>query len=135
MFLCDQVQELTEAEGVEFEGMEAAGRKHGESDNVCAFDHRRLSLRAPPPVSLDGFVRGIDGGRDLFLGADQLANDFTEAISAIAHGEQLELIAGTSAQPAGSDDAGRFVGAKCALEFVRDDQDSHRGKGSHRNLG
>ena len=70
-------------------------------------------------------MRGIDGLDRLQVCAEQSADDFAEAVAAVAHGQQLQLILRTRTGPAAPDGFGSNLGGEGSLELVRRDDDFH----------
>ena len=66
-------------------------------------------------------MRGIDGFYLLIFRPHQLPHYLTEAIAAIAHGQQLENIARPRLPPAARNRIRRSARAERAFEFVGDD--------------
>jgi hypothetical protein len=71
-------------------------------------------------------MSGIESGCGSRFGVDKLAEDAAEAVAAIAHGEEIEMVPGPCATPSGGDGSGGLVGGQSAFKFVRDDQDGER---------
>ena len=69
---------------------------------------------------------GIEGGDDAPSRAQKAAEDFAKAVAAIAHGEQVQAVAGAGGEPAASNGAGGPRRGQAAFEFVRDDENAHK---------
>lgn len=120
----DVKEELAEAEGVEFEGMETSGRQHGETDDIGALDDGGAGRFTPPPSGVDRFVRGVERAGGLARGVKKIADDGAKPIAAITHGKEFERVVRARRAPASRDSLGGFVSAQGSLEFIRDNENS-----------
>ena len=112
-----------QAEGVELEGVELPGRKHGQPDALGRFDDGGGCPGLEPPDGFAGLPGGVEGLYGTFAGRVQLAEDFAEAVPAVAHGKELQGVVRPDASPTAGDGVGGGGGGESSLEFVRSDQD------------
>src|SRR5690349_4625526 len=93
-------------------------RQLSEPDHLRRLDDSRFGSGFPPPLCATTTMRGVDRCYRLGPGAEQLADDLAETVSAVAHWEQLEAVAGTGPAPAPGDGLGRGLSGQRAFEFV-----------------
>src|SRR5687768_3453153 len=105
--------------------METARREHREADDICALHKGRPRFFTPPPRSIDRFMSSVDRGVTSFLRFQESADDFAEAVAAVAHRQKFQFIAGAGFAPSRGDCARSFIRTQGALEFIWNDQNSH----------
>ena len=91
-FVVDHAQKITQTFAVEFERVIFSRRELRQPDHASRFDNRRLRFWLPPPEGFARPVRGVDRFCALRDRSHQLADQFAEAIPAIAHRQHLDLI-------------------------------------------
>ena len=67
----------------------------------------------------------VDGLSDNRCRTDKGAHDLAKPISAIAHGQQFEIVPGPCATPSDGNRLGGFARGERALEFILDDKRLH----------
>jgi len=125
------VHDRSQAPRVEVEGMELPRRQHGQADDVRRLNQGGSGSRFPPPGGGAGAMGGIHGPDAPSAGAEQGADDFAKAVSAVAHGQQVQVILRAFLAPAAGDGLRGGAGGQSALEFVGNNQDAqpHGGGG------
>ena len=125
------LQRGTEASGVEFEGVEAARRELRKPDDGGRLDQGAPGMRIVPPMRLDGTMGCINGLHGSALSIQALGQDRSEAVAAVADGQQGERVVGSNASPSLGDGMGCCCGGEGAFELVGNDKDAKR----HRTRG
>ena len=87
------------------------------------FDDGGAGLRLPPPLGGTGTMGGIDGGDSLEFSVEQAADDLAEAVAAVAHRQQCEMVLGTPLPPTARHGFCRGAGTESALELIGDNED------------
>lgn len=114
-----------DAERIQIERMPLAGREEGQAIGFGRLEESAFLGVAKRPANGAGFVGGVEAREFEGLSLAEAAQNFLEAIAAIAHGKELQLIGGANALPALSNGLGGLGGGERAFKFVRDDEDAH----------
>src|SRR3954471_8297481 len=107
--------------------MEFSEWEQGQTIYLRGFNHCCFGFLIEPKLRFVRAMSGVNGFDFDRLGADQAADDFAEAVAAVAHGEDFELIVRADGAPALGDGFGGLAGGQGSFEFVRYDQDFQRG--------
>jgi hypothetical protein len=105
--------------------MKHSGGQVGEADDFRGFDNGQTRGALPPPYGEAGAMGGVERPNFSGAGVGQVAEDFSETVATIAHGQQAEGIAATGGAPAPCDGAGGVMRRQRTFEFVGGNQDAH----------